>query len=76
MVTAFRGLTVAGVRRGHGQIPYPEPLGLASEIALSFPEGERIPAMAARLKIARLPKSTREKLAEALKAAQTLKGTK
>jgi hypothetical protein len=51
-------------------------LGLASEIALSFPEGERIPAMAARLKIARLPKSTREKLAEALKAAQTLKGTK
>ncbi|MDR0621399.1 MAG: DUF4011 domain-containing protein [Deltaproteobacteria bacterium] len=72
-VTDFRGLTVAGIRRGLKQIPYPELLGLAMTIVGSFPTDRQIPAMASHLEIARLAKSTRNKLAEVLKMAQKLK---
>jgi transcription elongation GreA/GreB family factor len=68
--TPFRGMRVSNISREFNHVPYPELLGLAKEIVATTADSAQVQAMAARLEIKRLTKGLRDRLGEALKAAQ------
>jgi very-short-patch-repair endonuclease len=65
----YRGDVIDGVRRPWEATPYVEKLGLAVEIARSFPPQDRLGIMTARLSIGRLRAKTRDELVELLESA-------
>jgi transcription elongation GreA/GreB family factor len=67
-IISFRGMIVAGEQREWSYVPYPEKLGLASEVAAKG-RGDLAGEMASRIGFARLKQTTRQELEELLKEA-------
>ena len=70
MTIAFRGLRVNGDERGWSDVPYPEKLGLAIEIAQRGHSQDPAAAMAARIGLSRLRQVTRDELEALVVAAR------